>query len=139
MDGTLEHGTLDRRRFLTLAGLTALATAAPRLPMSLGSGGEALASGDAIGHEGVMRLTATEAEAPGQSWDLRSEHLRDGGSGRPWPHLAGRADALVALAGGYGLDGPMGSDRVRLSIGLALERSAFHPRPARKPQPLAAS
>ena len=36
---------------------------------------------------------------------------------------------------GMELDGPMGSDRVLLGIGLALERSAFRPLRAPKPQP----
>ena len=51
MNRTLRHGTslqvrgavLDRRRFLTLAGLTTPATAAPMVSTSLGSGGEAMA------------------------------------------------------------------------------------------------
>jgi Asp-tRNA(Asn)/Glu-tRNA(Gln) amidotransferase A subunit family amidase len=51
---------LDRRRFLTLTGLTALATAVPKLPISLRAGGEAMASGGAIPHEGLLRLTATK-------------------------------------------------------------------------------
>ena len=50
---------LDRRRFLTLTGLTALVTAAPKLPISLRSG-EAMASREPNRHRGLLRLTATK-------------------------------------------------------------------------------
>ena len=44
---------LNRRRFLKLAGITALATAAPRIPLAFG--------GDEAEHGGLLHLTATEA------------------------------------------------------------------------------
>ena len=51
---------LDRRRFLTLTGLTALATATT-VPNPFRSGRQAMARGVPIRHEGLLRLTATKA------------------------------------------------------------------------------
>ena len=107
---------LDRRRFLTLAGMTALAVTAPKLPLSPGVRSEAMAGDDATEHDGLLDTFTTY---------IRNTDA-DAVAGIPGLSMpAGRTRSGLPV--GMELDGPMGSDRLLLSVGLALEESAFRP------------